>query len=62
MILIYIMSFLKNTTDVHNYCYEMDATRWNGVYRKSRDEWKYKIEKQDKYIEVYTSIYASSSN
>ncbi len=37
------MSFLKNTTDVHNYNYELDCSQHNGIYKKSRSAWEKKM-------------------
>ena len=39
----YIYNFLKKKENIHGFNYEMDATRWNGMYRKSYEEWKYKL-------------------
>lgn len=39
----YIYNFIfKKKENIHGFNYEMDATRWNGIYRKSYEEWKYK--------------------
>ena len=40
----YIYNFIfKKKENIHGFNYEMDATRWNGIYRKSYEEWKYKL-------------------
>ena len=41
----YIYNFIfKKKENIHEgFNYEMDATRWNGIYRKSYEEWKYKL-------------------
>ncbi len=36
------MWFFKKKENIHGYCYEMDATKWNGIYRKSYEDWKNK--------------------
>lgn len=39
----YIYNFFKKKENIHGFNYEMDATRWDGMYRKSYEEWKYKL-------------------
>lgn len=41
----YICNFFKKD-NVHGFNYQLDCTQHNGIYRKSHEEWKNKIEKQ----------------
>ena len=39
--------FFKKKENIHGYCYEMDATKWNGIYRKSYEDW---VNKNNKWV------------
>ena len=37
------MKFLKKKENIHGYCYELDCSQHNGIYKKSFKEWEKKV-------------------